>query len=347
MQAWPPDQPRSWLAAALRSCAASLRRAAGDALWAGGPVPGCCWPRGRAWRTPGRPAPRWPGGGSWPPTASGILGPAHPDTLAAGGQLAAALLAAGQAAEAVTWFGWLHSSRASMLGPDHPATIAAQVSLGRALIGRRAARSGARRPGRGGWPAASGPADPATPGPWPRGNSTPPRGWPRARPPRRSACTSGRWPTASACTGPDHPGTVAVRLRLADALLAAGKTKDAIAQHKAVLAGREHALGPDHPDTLAARAGLAAAYDAAGQMGAALQHHQEACAGYERVFGADHPDTLARRADLARAYCRRGPGRRGGDPAARHHRPQRAGPVPRRPADPVRCGRPWPTSPGR
>ena len=36
MEAWPQHQPRSWLAAALRSCAASLRQAAGDALWAGG-----------------------------------------------------------------------------------------------------------------------------------------------------------------------------------------------------------------------------------------------------------------------------------------------------------------------
>ena len=43
------------------------------------------------------------------------------------------LLAAGQADQAVTWYVWLHSSRASMLGPDHPATIAVQVSLGRAL----------------------------------------------------------------------------------------------------------------------------------------------------------------------------------------------------------------------
>jgi hypothetical protein len=35
-EVWPEDQPRSLPAAELRSCAASLRRAAGDALWAGG-----------------------------------------------------------------------------------------------------------------------------------------------------------------------------------------------------------------------------------------------------------------------------------------------------------------------
>ena len=64
VQAWPQHQPRSWLAAALRSCAVSLRRAAGDALWAGGGVPGCCWRRGTAWTPPGWPARRWPGGGT-------------------------------------------------------------------------------------------------------------------------------------------------------------------------------------------------------------------------------------------------------------------------------------------
>ena len=53
VQAWPAGQPRSELAAWLRSCAASLRQAAGDALWAGGGFPACCWRPGRAWTPPG------------------------------------------------------------------------------------------------------------------------------------------------------------------------------------------------------------------------------------------------------------------------------------------------------
>ena len=225
----------------------------------------------------------------------------------------------------MTWFGWLRSSRAGMLGPDHPATIAAQVSLGRAL-------------------AAAGQPDEAVP-PWSRRRPqrAGPRTWRwhlgragriRRRVPGRGQGRRGDPPVQAAAgrprapARPGYPGTLAVRLRLAGACLAAGKAKDAIAQCKTVLAGREQALGPDHPDTLAARAALAAAYDAAGQMGAALHHHQEACAGYERVFGTDHPGTLACRADLARAYAAAGPGRRGREPAPRHHRPQRAGPVP-------------------
>ena len=304
VQAWPQHQPSPWLAAALRSCAVSLRRAAGDALWAGG-CPALLLVTGQSLEAAGQAGPALAWWRELTADSKRLLGPAHPDTLAAGGQLAAALLAAGQADQAVTWYVWLHSSRAGMLGPDHPATIAAQVSLGRAL-------SAARQPGQalaaleeaaGRSERACGPGDAGT----------------VAAREEHAAALLSAGKTAEAIRlykrlladrehlhRPGHPGTVAVRLRLAGALLAVGRAKDAITQHKTVLAGRVQTLGPDHPDTLAARAGLAAACDAAGQMGAALQHHQEACAGYERVFGADHPDTLACHADLARACAAAG-----------------------------------------
>ena len=304
VQAWPQYQARSWLAATLRSCAVSLRRAAGDALWAGG-CPPLLLVTGQSLEAAGQagPALAW-----WRELAADserLLGPAHPDTLVAGGRLAAALLAAGQGAEAVTWLVWLSSSRASMLGPDHPATIAAQVSLGRALLAAgqpgdalSVLEEAAARSER-----ACGPGDAGT----------------VAAREEYAAALLAAGKTAEAIRlykrlladrerlhRPGHPGTVAIRLALAGALLAAGEAKVAIGQHKTVLAGREQALGPDHPDTLAARSALAAACDAAGQMGAALEHHQEACAGYERVFGTDHPGTLACHADLARAYAAAG-----------------------------------------
>jgi len=300
VEVWPADRPRSWLAAALRSCAASLRRVAGDALWAGGGCPRLLLAAGHSLDAAGLtgPAVAW-----WRELAADsgkILGPGHPDTVLASGLLAAALLAAGQAAEAVTWFGWVLAGRASMLGPDHPGTIAARVSLGRALAAAgkpgdavlvldEAARHSERVHG-------------------PDGAGTL-----AAREEYAAAClAAGEAGEAIRCYqrclagrerlhGPDHPGALTASLRLSGAYLAAGKTKDAIAQCKRVLSGRERALGADHPDTLLTHARLASLYDAAGQMGAALQFHQEACAGYERVFGGDHPDTLARRADLAHA----------------------------------------------
>ena len=304
-QAWPAGQPRSELAARLRSSAASLRLTRGDALWTSGGIPRLLLAAGQSLDAAGLtgPAVTW-----WRALAADsqrLAGPAHPGTLVAGGQLAGALLAAGQPAEAVTWFRWLASSSASMLGPDHRGTVAAQVSLGRALtaagqpdqalsvLDEAAARS----------ERACGPGDAGT----------------VAAREEYAAALLAAGKAAEAIRlykrlladreqlhRPGHPGTMAVRLRLAGALLAAGKTKDAIAQCAQVLAGREHSLGVDHPDTLAARARLAAAYDAAGQMGAALQQHQVVCAGFERVSGADHPGTLACRADLARAYAAAG-----------------------------------------
>jgi hypothetical protein len=300
-EAWPADQPRSWLATSLRSCAASLRQAAGDALQSGGSCHRLLLLAGHSLdraRLTG-PAVDW-----WRDLATGsdrILGPGHPDALAAGGLLGDALLAAGQAAEGVSWFEWVLAGRASAFGPDHPGTIAAQVGLGRALVAAGQAGDAvavldeaARRSEH-----VRGPHDADTLA---------------ARDQYAVAClAAGKAAEAirsykrsladrEQLHGPAHPGTMAASLRLAGAYLAAGRAKDAIAQGKRVLADRERVLGPDHPDTLATRASLAAAYDAAGQMGAALQHHQEAWAGYERAFGADHPDTIARRAELAYAY---------------------------------------------
>ena len=300
-QVWPDGPPRSPLAAALRACAASVWRAAGDALWADGGCPWLLLAAGRSLDGAGLagPAVAW-----WRDVTAGcqrILGPGNPDTLMAGGLLAGALLAAGQAAEAVTWSGWALAGCTDVLGPDHPATLAALVSLGRALVAagqpgeavavlEQAARHSER---------VRGPADAGTWAAWDQYAAACLAGG-RAR--EAIGCCQRTLADRERLCGPDHPGTLAARLRLADACLAAGQTKDAITQCTRVVAGREHSLGADHPDTLAARARLAAAHDAAGQMGAALAQHQVVCAGYERVFGADHPGTLARRADLARAY---------------------------------------------
>jgi tetratricopeptide (TPR) repeat protein len=305
LDAWPADQPGLWPAAALRSCAASLRRVAGDALWAGGGCHRLLLLAGQSLddaRLTG-PAVAW-----WRELATDsdrILGPGHPDTVTAGGLLAAALLAAGQAAESASWSEWVLVGCASMLGPDHRGTITARVSLGRALVA-------AGRPG----DAVAvldeaadcservyGPDDLATV---------------TAREEHAAAClAAGKAAEAiRSCRrsladrerlqGPAHPDALATGLRLAGAYLDAGKVKDAIGQYKRVLTGRERMLGADHPDTLLARAALAAAYGTAGQMGTALQLHEETCAEYERVLGADHPDTLACHADLARAYYRAG-----------------------------------------
>lgn len=301
IEVWPEDEPETWLATGLRSCAESLRRAAGDSLWEGG----SCHPLlPRAGRSIDNARLTGPAVSYWRELAAmsdRIVGPGSPDTLMAGSHLAAALMAAGQAAEAVAWSQWVLAGRTRLLGPDSPGTIAARTDLGRAFL-------------------ASGQADAAIPvleeavsecervrG----GDHLDTLG---ARDELAAACrTAGKSDDAirlyrrtladrERIQGQRHPDTMTTRQQLADAYQAEGRSKDAISQFKRVLADRERVLGPDHLDTIVARANLASAYHSAGKMSVALQLHEQACQGYERVLGPDHPETLARRADLANAF---------------------------------------------
>jgi hypothetical protein len=301
LEAWPDDQPRSGLAAQLRACTASLLRHAGDALWDGGSCHRVLLAAGQslaAGRLTG-PAVTW-----WREVAvrsERLLGPDHPDTLIAAGQLTDALVAAGQHADAVQCARYALDGRDRVLGPGHPAATAARITFGRALAAsgepgaalqvlRDAAARSERAYGHGG-PESLAVLDEYAAAFLAAGDTaTAVRFCQRSLVGREQA------------HGPADPVTLAAALRLADACLAHGKAKDAISQYKRVLAAREPALGPDHPGTLEARASLAAAYDTAGRIGDALREHQAACAGCERALGPDHPLTLTRHAGLARAY---------------------------------------------
>ena len=301
LEAWPPDHPRSAAAAQARACAASLLRHAGDALWDGGGCHRALLAAGESLTAAGLtgPAAAW-----WREIAvrcERLLGGDHPDTLIAAGQLAGALLDAGQHDDAVRCARWVLDGRDRLLGPGHPAAIAARISLGRALaaagepgqaleILRDAAARGERAYSRRDLPALAVLEEYAA-----------------AFLAAGDAATAVRFRTRSLAGreelhGRDDAATEAAALRLADALLAAGDPRSAMRHCKRVLAARQRNGGPDDPDTLAAHAALARAYDAAGQIGDALRAHQQACEGYERTLGLDHPVTLDRRAGLAGAY---------------------------------------------
>ena len=301
LEVWPRDEPRSRLAADLRSCAVSLRQAAGDALWIDGrhhPLLVLAGQSMDAAQLAG------PATGYWRELAADsdrILGPVNLETLMVCAYLGEALMAARQPAEAIGWFQRALDGRATVLGPDHPGAIAAKVSLGRALAdagrpdegvtfleeavaGSELVRGAdhletlaAREEYAAAALAAGKPAE-------------------AIRSYRHSLADRER------IQGLQHPDSMAASLGLADAYLAGGQAKDAIAQYKRVLTERESLLGADHMDTLQARASLASAYLAAGRMGPALQFYEETCASYQRVLGADHPTTLACQADLARGY---------------------------------------------
>jgi tetratricopeptide repeat protein len=130
VQIWPGKQPHSWLAAALRSSAENLRRAAGDALWVTGchrllPAAGRSLEDARMtdlavswWRAVAGEASR--------------LSPDHPDTLAARTCLAMAFTAAQDMSAAIQQFQLACAGYERVLGADHPGALMARADLARA-----------------------------------------------------------------------------------------------------------------------------------------------------------------------------------------------------------------------
>ena len=300
LEVWPEDEPGPWVAERLRSCAASLQRAAGDLLSEGGSHLLLL----RAGQSLDRTRLAGPAVAYWrelTAVSGRVLGPNHPDSLAAGHRLAHAYLAADQSVEAVSWFQWALADRARALGPNHPGTIAARRNLGRALVAAKQFGDAATVLGAtvADYERVAGIHHPDTLG---------------AREELAAAHhAAGQFADAARlyrrtladrehAQGAHHPDTIATRQKLADAYLADGRVKNALSGYKRVLSDRERVLGPDHLETIAARNSLGSAYHTAGRMANALQFYEQACADYERVLGADHPDTLAGRANLAHAY---------------------------------------------
>ncbi|HEY2575453.1 MAG TPA: tetratricopeptide repeat protein [Streptosporangiaceae bacterium] len=300
LEIWPEPEPVAWLAGDLRSCAASLQRIAGDALWSGG-----CHPlllrAGQSLdnaRLTGAAVAYWCGLAA---TSERILGAGHPDTLQLMQRLATAYLAAGRPEQAVPTFQRALASSARALGPQHPAIAGLRIDLGRALLAAGEPRDAVTVLGEvaTGWEHSHGPDDPGTLRAWDD---------------YAAACMAAKQFSETVKSyrrtlaereriqGARHPDTIAARQNLADACLADGQVKQALNQHKRAVADRERVAGRDHPDALAARSRLAFAYFQAGRTTSALQMFEQARADSERVLGADHPDTLSRFVTLADIY---------------------------------------------
>jgi tetratricopeptide (TPR) repeat protein len=300
LEAWPVEEPQPWTAERLRSNAASLQGAATDVLWADG-----CHPLMlRSGRSLDNARMVGPAVEHWRDLAARCdskLIPGHPDTLVVAAQLAAAYLAAGYAADAVTWYQRVLAERGRELAPGHPAIVAARVNLARSLImaGELADAVAVlhravteceqfRGPGH---PDTLNVSDELAAAYLAAADTT-----------AAIRLLSRTLAERERAQGARDPETIATRNRLAAAQLAAGKAKDAVALYKRVLSDREKVLGRGHPDTISASADLSAAYQAAGKMPAAMQLSEQCCADSERVLGPDHVDTLARLANLGNLY---------------------------------------------
>jgi tetratricopeptide (TPR) repeat protein len=101
---------------------------------------------------------------------------------------------------------------------------------------------------------------------------------------------------------PNHPDTLTIGQRMANACLAAGRAEDAVPWFEWILVDRVGVQGPDHPETIRAKRDFGHALMAANQLRDALGVLGEAVTDYERVYGAKNPDTLGVRDELAAAH---------------------------------------------
>jgi tetratricopeptide (TPR) repeat protein len=310
LEAWPADDQPEWLARSLRSCAETLRHAAGDLLWQGG----CHALLLRAGQSLDTARLTGPAVAYWQElaaTGERMLGLEHPVFFQINERLAQAYLAAGQAAVAVSLLQWVWSERARRRGADHPGTIEAARNLGRALVsaGRfneavvvltEVVSGRERSQGVNSLDALAAHED--------LGAAYRAAGsiFEAIMVYRRTLAERER------IQGQRHPDVTATRQQLAEAYLADGRPKAAISQYEKVVSDRERELGPDHLLTVAARGSLGAACHAGGKMAAAVRLGEQTRAGYTRLLGVDHPDTLAASLNLANSYLSVG---RNGDAA--------------------------------
>jgi len=300
LQAWPADDPPEWLPRVFRSCAESLRQSAGDLLWEG-----TCHPllllAGRsldAARLTGPAVTYWT---ELAAASDRILGPAHQETLAISERLAAACLAAGRPAQAITLLRDILGERTARLGPDHPGTVDATRELGLAMVRAgwlteaitvlgEVASARDRMPGPDSVAALSAREDLAAAH--------------RAAGQLTDTITLYRGVLAGRerVQGSRDAAVTAVRQKLAEAYLADGQGKAAVAQYERVVADLERGLGSAHLETIAARGALGTAYHAAGKMAASVRLAEQTRTAYTGALGADHPDTLTACVNLAHAY---------------------------------------------
>ena len=207
--------------------------------------------------------------------AARVLGPDHRITLRARGSFGRALRSADLAGVAVPVFEENLREHVRVHGPHHPATIEAREDLARTCA----------RAGR----AAEAVTLHAADSPWLAVAY-------READRLDDAIALLRRLLAEASRADDLE-TVRVRLFLARALLAEGRSAEALELFERTVSDRTRMLGPDHTATLNARRNLGLAQVRAGQPG--RETLTAVAADYRRVLGPDHPYTRQAAKDLA------------------------------------------------
>jgi hypothetical protein len=229
------------------------------------------------------------------------LGPDHPHTLAARGNLAAWRGESGDADGAATAYAELVADFLRVLGPDHPHTLTARSNLAsmRGAAGNAAGAVVAFAELLTDLLRVLGPDHPYTLttrsnlATW-HGEAGDVNG--------AVAAYAELLNDRLRILGPDHPDTLATRGNFARWRGEAGDASGAAAAYAELLNDRLRILGPDHPDTLIARSNLAAWRGEAGDPSGAVIAFEDLLADFLRILGPDHPHTLTARSNLAR-WC--------------------------------------------
>jgi hypothetical protein len=226
------------------------------------------------------------------------LGPEHPQTLDARGNLARWTAAAGDAASARDQYADLLPLRALVLGPEHPRTLLAQGDLAY-WTGEAGDAASARDQYAELLPVSArvlGPEHPQTL--LAQGDLA---YWTGEAGDAASARDqyAELLPLRERVLGPEHPATLAARSDLAHWTGEAGNAAMARDQFADLLPVCERILGPEHPQTLAARGGFAHRTGEAGNATLARDQYAELLPVCEQVLGPEHPQTLTARASLA------------------------------------------------
>jgi tetratricopeptide (TPR) repeat protein len=99
--------------------------------------------------------------------------------------------------------------------------------------------------------------------------------------------------------GEDHPKALNTRADLARLWHEQGRLEDAEAGYRAIITARCRILGENHPNTLTSRHDLASVLSQQGRRQQARAEYRAVLDARRRVLGEDHPDTLATAAALA------------------------------------------------
>jgi tetratricopeptide (TPR) repeat protein len=234
-----------------------------------------------------------------------LLGPEHPDTLAARHRLASSLDDQGRYPEAESEYRAVLTLEEKVLGSEHPTTLGTRNNLGNLLYeqGKYADAEKVYRDVLKLKEKVLGIDDPSTFKT--KGNLA------------SALDEEGKYSESVAedrellerqekVLGAEHPDTLATLSNLADGLSQLGRYAEAETENRAVLKLKERVLGPEHPDTLITRSTLAEVLDQEGKYTEAEAEYRTVFKIRLKVLGAEHPETLVTRDGLAKVLAEQG-----------------------------------------